>query len=96
LRLGVGAEADLVRVSPFATSGSSAQLASSHWLKLALGRLALTYAHELGRSMDVELTLGAVLDPSGTRYVVQGDTGETRVLTPWPVRPLIAVGVTVP
>lgn len=96
LRIAAGIEADFVRVSPFAQSGQSVTLASSRWLKLALGRVVLTYAHDLGSRMDLELSLGAVVDASGTRYVVQSSDGELQVLSPWPVRPLAAVGVTVP
>lgn len=96
LRVSAGIEGDFVRVSPFAQGAQTTTLASSRWLKLALGRFVVTYAHDLGSRMDLELSLGAVLDASGTRYVVQSNQGEVRVLTPWPVRPLVAVGVTVP
>jgi hypothetical protein len=96
LRLGAGVEADFVRVSAFASAGQSVELAKSHWLRLALGRVVLSYAHDLGNLMDAEITLGAELDPSGTRYVFQGVQGEGRVLSPWPVRPLLSLGVTVP
>jgi hypothetical protein len=95
-RFALGAQADLVRVRPVAASGESVVLEQSRWLQVALGRLALTYAHDLGSKMDLELSLGAELDPSGTRYVIQGNQGELPVLTPWPVRPLAALGVTVP
>jgi hypothetical protein len=96
LRLAAGAEADFVRVSPFAASGQDVELAKSHWLKLALGRIALTYAHDIGHFMDVEVTLGAELDPGGTRYVFQRRAGTADVLSPWPVRPLLSLGATVP
>jgi hypothetical protein len=95
-RLGAGAEADLVRVSPFAAAGQDVELAKSRWLKVALGRVAFTYAHDLGRFMDVEVTLGAELDPGRTRYVFQQTGGATDVLSPWPVRPLVSLGATVP
>ena len=96
LRLGAGIGADFVRVSPFANAGQDVQLAKSHWSKLALGRLAATYAHGVGSFMDLELTLGAVLDPNGTHYVFQSSAGATDVLSPWPVRPLLSLGATVP
>jgi hypothetical protein len=96
-RLAAGAEADFVRVSPFASAGQDATLASSHWLKLALGRVAATYAHRVADFMDLEVTVGAELDPSGTRYVFQRRGGTTTdVLSPWPVRPLLSLGATVP
>jgi hypothetical protein len=96
LRLAAGAEANFVRVSAFAAPGQDTRLAKSRWLELALGRLALTYAHGLGDFVDLEVTLGAELDPSGTRYVFQGRSGQREVLAPWPVRPTFSLGATVP
>jgi hypothetical protein len=96
LRLGVGIGADFVRVSPFAEAGRDVRLASSRWLKLALGRLTVTYAHDLGSFMELEATLGVVLDPSRTRYVLQRSADATDVLAPSPVRPFLSLGVTVP
>jgi hypothetical protein len=95
-RLAAGLEANFVRVSPFADAGRDVALAKSRWLKLALGRLALTYAHDVGNFMDVEVTLGLELDANGTRYVVQREAGATNVLAPWPIRPLLSLGATVP
>ncbi len=95
-RLAAGAEADFVRVSPFASAGDDATLAKSRWLKLALGRLAATYAHRVGDFMELEVTLGAELDPSGTHYVFQRGSSAVDVLSPWPVRPLVSLGATVP
>lgn len=96
LRLGVGFGADFVRVSPFAEAGRDVRLASSRWLKLALGRLAVTYAHDLGSFIDFECTLGVVLDPNRTRYVVKRSADAAEVLAPSPVRPFLSLGVTVP
>ncbi len=99
-RLAAGAEADFVRVSPFADAAQDATLAESRWLKLGLGRVAATYAHRVGDFIDLEVTLGAELDPSGTHYVFQraggGGGGAVEVLSPWPVRPLLSLGATVP
>lgn len=96
LRLGAGIEADLVRVSPYASEGQDVTLAPTAWSKLALGRLAITYAHDVSSFMDLELTLGAVLDPNGSRYVLQRSAGAHDVFSPWPVRPLLSLGATVP
>lgn len=95
-RLAAGVEADFVRVSPFTEEDQNVRLAESRWLKLAFGRVALTYAHDVGNFMAVEATLGAELDPGGTRLVLQGGSGSTDVLSPWPVRPLLSLGATVP
>lgn len=96
LRLAAGVQADLVRVTPSAAAGQGVELARSEWLKLALGRAALTYAHDVGRFMDLEVTLGVELAPGGTRYVLQRSSGTTDVFSPWPVRPLVSLGGTVP
>jgi hypothetical protein len=96
VRLAAGAQVELVHVSPFTAAGNDARVAKSHWLTLALGRLGLTYAHDVGDFMDLEITLGAELDPSGTRYVFQRSSGDVDVLSPWPVRPLLSLGATVP
>ena len=43
------------------------------------------------------LTLGAELDPTATHYAFQRSCGgATDVLSPWPVRPLLTLGATVP
>ena len=96
LRLAAGAGADLVRVSPLASPGSDIELAPSGWLQLALGRVTLSYVHELASFVDFELSLGADLDPAGTHYVFRRSAGEAAVLAPWPVRPLLSLGATVP
>lgn len=96
LRLGAGVGADFVRVSPFASAGQIVELTDTRWLKLALGRLAMTYAHEVGSFMELEVTAGAVLDPNGTRYVFERSASASDVLSPWPVRPLVSLGATVP
>lgn len=95
-RLGAGGGADLVRVSPFAAPGADVELAQSKWLKLALGRLTLSYSQRLVRWLSLEATLGVDIAPSGTRYVFQRSSIEVQVLKPWPVRPLLSLGAAVP
>jgi hypothetical protein len=96
VRLGGGIGADLVRVSAFAEPGTDVRLAPSSWRKLALARLQANYAHRLASFFDLELGLGADVDLSDTRYVVQRAGGSSSVLEPWRVRPFIAVGARVP
>lgn len=96
IRLGAGLGADLVRVSPFTTPGHDVQLAESAWRKLAIARLQASYARRVTSFMALELTLGCDLDLSDTRYVFRSGSGELDVLEPWPVRPLLSLGATVP
>ena len=95
-RVAAGVEAELVRVAPFAEPTRNVQLAENRWLKLVLGRVALTYAHPIGSFMDAELTLGAELDPGRTSFVFESSAGRVNVLSPWPLRPLVSLGATVP
>jgi hypothetical protein len=96
LRLGLGLGADWVRVSAFANPGTDVRLAPSRWRKLALARLQGNYARRVASFMDLELGLGADLDLSDTRYVVQRADGASSVFAPWRLRPFVAVGARVP
>ena len=96
LRIAAGAGADFVRVSPEASAESDVELAPSDWLSLVIGRATVSYSHDLGRLVDLELTLGLDVDPLATHYLFASSAGEQEVLNPWPVRPLLSVGATVP
>jgi hypothetical protein len=96
VRLGLGLGADLVRVSAFADPGTDVRLAPSRWRKLALARFQGNYARRLASFMDLELGVGADVDLSDTRYVVQRSDSVTSVLVPWRVRPFVAIGARVP
>jgi hypothetical protein len=96
LRLAAGPGTDLVRVSPQASPGTDIELAQSNWLKLAVGRVGFSYEHQLRSFVAVELNLGADIDPGQTRYIYRRRNGDVAVLEPWPVRPLLSLGATVP
>jgi hypothetical protein len=96
IRLGAGAGVDFVRVSPVGEPGPDVELSDATWRNLAVARLQTSYALRAFRFMDVELTAGVDLDVNDTRYVFQNGAGELRVLDPWPVRPFVSLGATVP
>lgn len=96
LRLGAGAGADFVRVSPHGEAGQDVEISGTAWRKLALGRLQASYAWRAFSFMELELTAGADLDVNGTRYVFERSSGETSVLDPSPLRPFVSLGATVP
>jgi hypothetical protein len=96
LRLGAGAGADLVRVSPWGEPGGNVELSDGTWRKLALARLQGTYALRAFGFMELELTAGVDLDANDTRYVFRRGSVEQTVLDPWPVRPFVSLGATVP
>jgi len=84
----------LSRTATFALLSQDVQLAKSHWLKVALGRVALSYAHDVGNFMDIEVTVGAELDPGRTRYVFEQNGGVRRAFAVAGADPALA-GVTV-
>jgi hypothetical protein len=96
VRLGAGVGADFVRVSPLAEPGRDVEVSSATWLKLAVARLQASYARRAFGFMEVQVTLGLDLDLSDTRYVFQQRSGNRTVLEPWPLRPLLSLGATVP
>jgi hypothetical protein len=96
IRLGAGAGADFVRVSPLGEPGENVQLSNGTWLKLALARLQASFARRAFSFMELELTAGVDLDVNDTRYVVQQGSGARSVLDPGPVRPFVSLGATVP
>jgi hypothetical protein len=96
IRLGAGAGADFVHVSPLGEPGEDAELAEETWRNLAVARLQAGYAWQAASFLDIELTAGMDLDANDTSYVFQQGSGEVRVLDPWPVRPFIALGAAVP
>jgi hypothetical protein len=96
IRLGAGAGADFVRVSPLGDPGRNVELSDATWLKLALARLQGSYARRAFSFMELELTAGVDVDANDTRYVFQRGAEEHSVLDPWPVRPFVSLGATVP
>jgi hypothetical protein len=96
IRVGAGAGADVVRVSPSGEPGANVELSRPTWRKLAVTRLQATYARRVFGLMELELTAGVDLDANDTRYVYQQGSRELRVLDPGPVRPIVSLGATAP
>ena len=96
LRVGAGAGADFVHVSPLGEPVQGAELSEETWRNLAVARLQASYAWRAFRYLDIELTAGLDLDANGTRYVYEQGSGEQSVLDPWPVRPFVSLGALVP
>jgi hypothetical protein len=96
IRLGAGAGADFVHVSPLGEPEGNVELSDGAWLKLAMARLQASYARRAFSFLALELTAGVDLDVNDTRYVFQQGSEELRVLDPFPVRPFFSLGATVP
>ncbi len=61
-----------------------------------MARAQASYAHRAFGFMELEVAIGVDVDLSDTSYVVQQGSGDVTVLDPWPVRPLLSLGATVP
>jgi hypothetical protein len=96
IRVGAGVGADFVRVSPLGEVSRNVELSDRTWLTLGVARLEAGYARRALGSMELELTAGVDLDANDTRYVFQRGSDELGVLDPWPVRPFVSLGATVP
>lgn len=96
LRLGAGGGVDFVRVSSLGEARPDVEQAPGAWRTLALARLQASYARRALGFMELELTAGVDLDANGTRYVFQRASAEATVLDPWPVRPFVSLGASVP
>lgn len=96
VRLGAGAGADVVHVTPRGETGPDVELSHGAWRKLVVARLEGSYARRAFRFMELELTAGVDVDVNDSRYVFQRGSGEVSVLDPWPVRPFVSLGATVP
>jgi len=96
LRLGAGVGADLVRVTPIARAGDDVELSGAAWRRLATTRWQATYAYRAFRALEVQISAGADVDVSRTRYVLQRSEGDVTVLEPSPLRPFVSLGAAVP
>jgi hypothetical protein len=96
LRLGAGLGADFVHVRPLAQAGQGLDLEEAGVRRLALGRLQATYGYRVGRFVELEISAGADVDASGTRYVVQRGSGQASIFSPAPLRPFISLGAALP
>ncbi|HEY3493135.1 MAG TPA: hypothetical protein VGK73_00560 [Polyangiaceae bacterium] len=96
IRLGAGAGADIVSVSPLGEPAQNAEFSAGTWLNLAVARLQASYAWRASSFLALELTAGIDVDVNDTRYVFQQSAGETSVLDPSPVRPFVSLGAAAP
>jgi hypothetical protein len=96
LRLGAGGGGDFVHVTPTASAGQGLELVDAAFRELALARLQASYAQRVGRFLQLQVSAGADLDASGTRYVVQRRAGDVTLLRPAAVRPFLSLGAALP
>jgi hypothetical protein len=90
-RLAAGLGGDFVRVTPLAGAGQSFDVAAPRWRRIAVGRVQATYGYRASSWLELQLSAGADVDASGTRYVVEQSAGDVTVLHPSPLRPFVSM-----
>lgn len=96
LRFALGAGTDLVALAPESSTATGVSLAESRLLAFAAVKAAIGVELRASAWLCFWGRIGVDLDPSGTRYVFERQSGEDAVLKPWPVRPAFAVGIGAP
>jgi len=96
LQLGAGLGADIARVRPIQGREQTTELAEPGSRLLALGRLQATYGRRVTPWLELEVSAGTDLDPSGTHYVFERNAGDVTVLDPSPLRPFLSLGAVLP
>jgi hypothetical protein len=96
LRAALGGGVDIVQLSPESLGASGVALADARLLTFPVARAALGL--ELRASPVVSLWVRAALDidATGARYVFESRQGEQLVLSPWTLRPALALGAAFP
>jgi hypothetical protein len=93
VRFGVGAGVDVMHMTPRLEGKPGTTLGKDEEFTLVVARLSAGAVWSLSRHLALALTVSCDLDPSGTRYVAVVDGVGEAVLSPWPARPALSLGV---
>jgi hypothetical protein len=95
LRFGAGAGVDVMQMTPRREGSPGTVPGTDEDFTIVVARVSSGVLWTFSANLALALVLSCDLDPSGTRYVavVQGVTGA--VLSPWPVRPALSLGLTI-
>ena len=96
LRGALGGGVDIVRLNPEAVGASGVALADARLLTFPMVRAALGLEFRVAPVLSLWSRIAIDFDASGTRYVFEGREGERLVLSPWVLRPALAVGAALP
>jgi len=94
VRFGAGLGIDVLHTSPRLESSPGTTRGTDEDFVVLVARVSGGASWSLSADLALTLIVSCDLDPSGTRYVVAVDSVTVPVLSPWPVRPALALGVT--
>jgi hypothetical protein len=95
VRVGAGGGVDVMHMRPRPDGSPGTAPANDEDFALVVARLSGEAAWSFAGDFALALMVSCDLDPSGSRYVVLGDGVASAVLSPWPVRPALSLGVTI-
>jgi hypothetical protein len=93
-RLGAGVGVDAVHVTPRSEGSLGTKRAGDEQFALIVGQLGAALSWSMSPVFGLSFMAICDFDPSGSRYVALVGAARTPVLSPWPVRPALALGVT--
>jgi hypothetical protein len=93
VRLAAGAGVDVLHMTPRLEGAPGTTRGTDEDFALVVGRLSGGLSWSPTTGVALVLVVSCDLDPSGSRYVGLVDGSRAAVLTPWPVRPALSVGV---
>jgi hypothetical protein len=93
IRFGAGVGIDAMHMTPRLEGKPGTTLDRDEDFALVVARASAGGQWRVSRRLAIALTLSCDLDPSGTRYGVLVDGAQETVLSPWPVRPALSLGV---
>jgi len=96
LRAGLGAGADLARISP-ETSSAAVRASAARTLTLGVGRALLGVDYRISPVLALWGAVTADVDLDRAQYVlVRSDGSEAELTAPWRIRPALSIGVVLP
>jgi hypothetical protein len=93
IRLGAGAGIDAIHMTPRLEGKPGTTIDNDEDFALVVARANAGGEWWVSRRLAIALTLSCDLDPSGTRYAALVDGVKQTVLSPWPVRPALSLGI---
>jgi hypothetical protein len=96
LRAALGGGVDIVQLNPESLGASGVALADARRLTFPVARAALGLAFRASPVVSLWSRVALDVDATGARYVFESRQGEQLVLSPWTLRPALALGAGFP
>ena len=97
LEVGIGFGLDVMHLAPrLATADGSAYSTPERWFAMGLGRAMIGARWNATRAFSIQAALIVDIDVSRSRFTVDEGSGRIPVIDPYPLRPGLALGASLP